>query len=144
MQIAEIYTCEEARKYLGGAVPYVKAFMSLYRALSEANAYYFTVRLRDTREILGMITIAPHHNPQDTEISYIFARKHWRNGYARECISALLDFCGNVLKLTRVVSETQAANVKSCRLLEGIGYKPEATFVRFGAEQVLYVYFLKH
>ena len=140
MQIAEIFTCNEARRYLGGAVPYFKGFMSLYRSLSETNARYFAVRLHEEYEILGMVTIAPHHNPTDMEISYIFAQKHWGNGYAQECISAVLDFCRKELQLARVVSETQVANAKSCKLLEGLGYRPESTFDRFGAAQILYVY----
>jgi len=140
VEIAKIYTCEEARKYLGGAVSYMKALVGLCHSVFENNSYHFAVRLHGASEILGMVTIAPHHNPQDMEISYIFTQKHWGNGYARECVSALLDFCKNELKLTRVVSETQTANTKSCRLLECLGYKPEATFERFGAAQTLYAY----
>lgn len=44
----------------------------------------------------------------------------------------------NDLSLTRVVAETQAANVASCQLLERLGMRLERTVERFGAGQAIY------
>jgi ribosomal-protein-alanine N-acetyltransferase len=72
------------------------------------------------------------------EISYEFLPQSWGNGYAFEVIRQLLMYALHELKLGRVIAETQTANVSSCRLLEKVGMKVEATLQRYGAEQALY------
>ena len=138
--VAEIYANETARQYLGGAIPANKTIDRLQEATADENSYDFTVHLHKTSELLGMVSVSPHHEPGDMEVSYIFHPKYWGNGYARESVLALLDFCKNELKLKRIVSETQTANISSCRLLEGLGYKVECRLERFGAMQTLYFY----
>ena len=130
-----LYTNEEVRKYLGGVRSPENAWDSLYK-----HKYNFTVRLNKTKSIIGIIMIAPHHDSEDMEISYMFLPQFWGNGYATETVKAVLDFCKNELKLNRVVSETQTANEYSCRLLEKIGYTAESKVERFGADQTIYVY----
>jgi len=139
-EVAEIYANEEARKFLGGRVPINKTIDRLHEALADANSHDFTVRLCSTGEILGMVSVSPHHNPSNMEVSYIFHPKYWGNGYAKESVLSLLDFCKKELKLKRIVSETQTANTNSCRLLESLGYKVECKHERFGAMQTLYFY----
>lgn len=59
-------------------------------------------------------------------------------GYASEAISQILTYAFNELNLSKVIAETQTANLSSCRLLEKVGMKLEQTILRYGAEQAIY------
>jgi ribosomal-protein-alanine N-acetyltransferase len=135
-----LLTNTDVRRYLGGVRPIEDSLSNLRESISTANNYPFVARLCGTTELLGLVTIAPHHNPTDMEISYMFLPEHWGKGYAREAIKAILDFCKQKLNLNRVVSETQTSNHRSCRLLETLGYRAESQIERFGAKQTIYVY----
>jgi len=139
-ELTELYTSEDVRKYLGGACSEEKAMDKLRGLMSVPNGYNFVAKLNNTNCTIGLLMIAPYHDSKDMEISYMFLPKYWGKGYAKEAIKALLDFCKSELNLTRVVSETQAANVSSCRLLESLGYMVEKEIDRFGEKQMVYVY----
>jgi ribosomal-protein-alanine N-acetyltransferase len=140
VDVLPLFTNDEVRKYLGGVQTAEKALVGLRESMREENSYSFTVRQKLSKVLLGITYVSPHHNLEDMEISYMFLPEHWGNGYARESIKALLGFCKNELKLTRVVSESQTANRSSRRLLESLNYKIESELERFGARQTLYVY----
>ena len=131
---------EEVRKYLGGVRPFESSLNGLRNSIQADNEYPFTVRLLSENMFIGYVTIAPHHDPNDMEISYMFLPDYWGNGYAREAINFLLEICKNELKLSRVVSETQSENMRSCHLLESLGYYAERSIARFGALQTIYVF----
>ena len=137
-QLIPLYTNADARRYLGGALSYKNALVALDILLKDIASHSFVVRTHD--EIVGMTIVAPHHNQVDTEISFLFLPTHWGNGYAQESIKCILAFCETKLKLKRVVSETQVANICSVKLLETLGYKLECTLERFGEMQGVYVY----
>lgn len=59
-------------------------------------------------------------------------------GYGKEVVSAVVQYAFQNLHLTKVVAETQAANTRSCHLLESIGMKKETTVERFGEQQIIY------
>ena len=139
-ELTPLLTNPDVRRYLGGVRPIEDSLSNLRESITSANNYPFAVRLRSTKELLGLVTIAPHHEPTDMEISYMFLPKHWGKGYAREAIKTILDFCKQKLNLNRVVSETQTANHRSCRLLETLGYRVKSQIERFGEKQTIYVY----
>ncbi|MDQ8739464.1 GNAT family N-acetyltransferase [Paenibacillus sp. LHD-38] len=72
------------------------------------------------------------------EVSYEFLPYSWGKGYAEEVIRWLLQFAFKELKQSKIIAETQTANVTSCRLLEKAGMKAEQTLSRYGAEQMIY------
>jgi ribosomal-protein-alanine N-acetyltransferase len=140
-KLTALYENEEVRKYLGGVCAASEAEEKLRTATQSPDEHNFTVRLKDAATVIGLITIAPHHDAKNTEISYMFLPQFWGKGFAKEAINAVLDFCKSNLKLKRVVSETQSANENSCLLLEALGFKIESETERFGAKQR--IYFLK-
>ena len=137
-QLTPLYTNADVRRYLGGALSYESALIALDILLKDIASHSFVVRTHD--KIVGMIIVAPHHNQVDMEISFLFLPTHWGNGYAQESIKCILAFCKLELKLKRVVSETQIANIRSVKLLETLGYKLECILERFGEMQGMYVY----
>jgi len=139
-ELTPLLTNAEVRRYLGGVRPIEDSFRYLRESIASASNYPFVVRLCGTAELLGLVTLGPHHVPTDMEVSYMFLPEHWGKGYAQEAMKAILGFCKQRLNLNRVVSETQAANLRSCRLLETLGYRAESNIDRFGAKQTIYVY----
>ena len=69
----------------------------------------------------------------------MISQPYWGNGFATDALGGLLRRAEAELGLTRLVAETQAANVASCRVLERVGLRPVRRLVRFGATQILYV-----
>jgi len=141
--LTPLLTSEKVRKYLGGVRPLESSLNDWRKSLQATNEYLFTVRLHELNTTIGLVIIAPHHNPIDMEISFLFLPEHWGNGYAGEAVKELFNFCKNDLKLKRVVSETQAANIRSRQMLERLGYVTEGEMERFGEKQCLYVYDLR-
>jgi ribosomal-protein-alanine N-acetyltransferase len=137
-EIVPLFTNKDVRRFLGGPLPSEWAFNKLNEALNKAEDIRFTVRLKNTNICIGLIFIAPHHNPSDMEISYMFFPEYWGMGYAFETVKTIIHFCNKTLNLNRVVSETQTANFSSCSLLEKLGYRLESKLERFGAEQSIY------
>jgi ribosomal-protein-alanine N-acetyltransferase len=142
-ELTPLFTSEEVRRYLGGVRPVEDSLSNLNNSIRAVNEHPFVARLNETHECIGYLSIAPHHNPVDMEISNMFLPEHWGNGYAEETVKAVLAFCEQKLNLSRVVSETQTANIRSCRLLEKLGYRVESYTERFGAKQTIYVYDFK-
>lgn len=105
----------------------------------QSGSYFWVVRGKSTKEFIGLISLDPHHDGIDYEISYQFLPDWWGSGYAAETVSVIIDFALNGLELPAVVAETQSENLVSCRLLEKLGMGLERKVFRYGAEQSLYV-----
>lgn len=129
----------DVRRHLGGPVSAHVAEQTFEKWLLGNGAIHrWAVRTKADNSFIGMISLAPHHDPTDIEISYLFLPERWGNGYGKETVKAAAEYALNTLLLPRIVAETQTANTASCRLLESIGMQLEQTFVRFGAEQSIY------
>ncbi|MCL2545869.1 MAG: GNAT family N-acetyltransferase [Oscillospiraceae bacterium] len=137
-ELTPLAISQDARQYLGGVRPLETALNGWRKSIQEANEYPFTVRLRESNTAIGLVMIAPHHNPADMEVSFLFMPAYWGHGYAKETVKSLLAFCGQELRLNRVVSETQTENMRSRRLLESLGYVVEDEIDRFGKKQNIY------
>jgi ribosomal-protein-alanine N-acetyltransferase len=66
------------------------------------------------------------------EMGYWLLPEHWRQGIARECVSAMLDYAFGSLRLHRVGAEVDIDNHRSSNLLERLGFHFEG--VRRGCE----------
>ena len=129
-----LFTSPEVRQYLGGTIPPAEAKLNLYRWMKQDASMYWTVRTGDI--CIGLVDLATHHDPSKTELSYQFLPAYWGQGYATEVLTAVLNWCQG--RYYMVVSETQEANERSCRLLEKLGYRLADRLERFGAMQKLY------
>ena len=98
----------------------------------------WVVRSKTDNTFLGEISLTPHHDGDDIEISYLFLSDHWGKGYASETVRAVIQFAFNEKKLNRLVAETQSANFISCKLLEKLGFHQIKKLIRFNTEQILW------
>ncbi|MEM7132321.1 MAG: GNAT family N-acetyltransferase [Chloroflexota bacterium] len=98
----------------------------------------WAVRLTQDDVFMGIITLTPHHDGEDTEISYLFLPEWWGKGYATEAVQVILNHGLTKLGQPRIIAETQTANKASLRLLERLGMEFERKVERFDAEQSIY------
>lgn len=136
----ELFTDPAVREYLGGPVPegYARKRLEDWKDSAEIREPRFAVVSKASGALLGVVDIAPYHEPEKKELSYMFLPRYWGQGYAEESIRAILQYCKEELHMDYVVSETQKKNLRSRRLLERLGYTLEKQLERFGAEQCVY------
>jgi len=133
-----LLTEPQVRAHLGGVLTEDAAVSRLKEWIAADDSVHYAVRHAETGALMGILAVAPHHNLIDKEISYQFLPEYWGNGYAYETIGWLLVHCKDELHIETVVSETQSANERSCRLLKKLGYEEQEKLVRFGSEQTIF------
>jgi [ribosomal protein S5]-alanine N-acetyltransferase len=134
--IWRLYVDEDVRKYLDGIVDEI-SFSIRFQMMLESN-YYWTVRLKDTKEFIGLVCLDIGHDMINTEIGYQFLPAYWGKGYAKEVVERVIEYGFHSLKLTTIVAETPTVNERACRLLRRVGMKFEKTLKRFGSEQCMF------
>ncbi|TFJ91308.1 GNAT family N-acetyltransferase [Lentibacillus salicampi] len=137
--VKELYLNQEVRKFLGGIRDKESIVIMLDEMLDTGDdSSYWVVREKQTDHFVGLVSMDPHHEGDNIEISYQFLPNWWGRGYATEVIHTIIHYAFNELNLSKIVAETQTANEASCRLLERVGMEFERTVNRFGAEQAIY------
>jgi [ribosomal protein S5]-alanine N-acetyltransferase len=128
----------DVRRYLGGlrSEAQINERFALYL---NSTGSCWVVEQKSDRKFIGVVSLSPHHDRIDIEISYEFLPAYWGKGFAAEAVLRVLEYALDELRLLRVVAETQIANEKSIRLLERIGMRFERGVERFGAKQAIYV-----
>ncbi|WP_172840529.1 GNAT family N-acetyltransferase [Virgibacillus phasianinus] len=137
--VEKLYRNPRVRRYLGGVPSEDLIDKSLYDMLHpDGDSFYWMAREKQSKESMGLISLDPHHEGVNLEISFQFLPEWWGAGFATEAVQSIIHYAFNDLKLSKVVAETQTANTSSRRLLEGIGMNFEKTIIRFGEEQAVY------
>ena len=137
--VRKLYVNREVRRYLGGILEEDSIKESMNRMLhTNVNTYHWMVREKRTNRFIGLLSLDPHHDGVHQEISYQILPCWWGKGYATEVVQRVIGYCFNALKLSKIVAETQTANLSSCKLLEKMGMTLEKKVHRFGAEQAIY------
>jgi [ribosomal protein S5]-alanine N-acetyltransferase len=137
--IKKLYVNEDVRKYLGGSrkeADIQDSFSGMVH--SKMESLYWVVRDKESNKFIGLVSLDTHHDKVSTEISYQLLPDWWGVGYATEIVSEILYYAFQVLKMPKVIAETQTANIASCKLLEKLGMKVTEKVNRFGAEQAIY------
>ena len=82
------------------------------------------VELKENHKMIGNVYLGKR-DFNSLEIGYVFNRKYWGNGYAKESCEALVQYsfrnCTH-----RIFAECDPDNENSWRLLEAIGFEREA------------------
>ncbi|HVK04705.1 MAG TPA: GNAT family N-acetyltransferase [Armatimonadaceae bacterium] len=92
--------------------------------------YEFAVALPDSDRVIGWLPLLLGRENQDAEIGWTLARAYWGRGYGTEAARAVLAFAFETLELHRVWARCQPENAASWRVMEKIGMRREAHFVR--------------
>ncbi|MEK4237508.1 GNAT family N-acetyltransferase [Paenibacillus sp. FSL H7-0714] len=138
--LKKLYSNHQVRKYLGGATDDEILLRNKFNDVlkNSTDAYYWVIRSINDNQFIGLVTLTKYHDGLNIEVSYQFLPEWWGSGLATEVIKTIIEYSFNELGLSRLVAETQTANIASCRLLERVGMKLECKLYRFNAEQSFY------
>lgn len=88
----------------------------------KGDAYGFGVFSRKTDELLGMVAINElYHTFNMASIGYWISDAFQGQGIGKQAVNALIEFCFDMLKLSRVEIVCDPDNVPSQRLIESCG-----------------------
>jgi RimJ/RimL family protein N-acetyltransferase len=80
------------------------------------------VERRQDGAFLGLCGLLHQRSyPEDVEVAWRLAREHWGHGYATEAATGWLDHGFGTLNLPRVISITDAPNLRSLAVMRRLG-----------------------
>lgn len=123
---AELNADPEVMRYLGGTALSREESDSIaewgQERYAEEGIGLLAVERRQDGVFLGMCGL--HHQwsyPDDVEVPWRFARRHWGYGYAMEAATGWLDHGFLALGLPRVISITEWDNERSLAVMHRLG-----------------------
>jgi RimJ/RimL family protein N-acetyltransferase len=124
-----VKTLADARRYLesGPLGMYERLGFGLYMVESKRDA-----------EPMGMCGLIKRDSLEHVDLGFAFLPRFWRNGYAFEAASAVMQYGRHVMGLTRVVAILSQDNERSARLLERLGFRLEGTVAHDKEVLILY------
>jgi ribosomal-protein-alanine N-acetyltransferase len=136
--LVRLFTDAGLRRHLGGPLPLARAEFRADSIIAGAEEGVSVIRPSLAHEAIGLIWLSPYHDPTDIELSFVLLPEWQGRGYALRAASQALGIGFTELRLSRIVSETQAANTASIALLQRLGMTLALRLERFGAEQLLF------
>ena len=139
--LIRLYTDLQVRHFLGGplaesvAIQRTRALIANDRPLP---AWAIRSAGSNPSPLLGVVSLDPHHDGKEIEVSYVLLPENQGRGFATEAVRFALRHAFGQMSLTRVVAETQSSNMRSVALLKRIGMVLQRTVIRFGSEQSMY------
>lgn len=84
------------------------------------------IALRPDNALIGTTTLYNLDlGNRRAEMGYALSRDHWRRGYMREALQALLTYAFEVLDLRRIEADVDPRNTASIQTLERLGFQRE-------------------
>jgi RimJ/RimL family protein N-acetyltransferase len=77
---------------------------------------------------LGMCGLVRREALPAPDIGFALVPEYWGKGYAREAAMAVMHHAGQQLGLDRLLAIVTPSNVRSCRVLESLGFMHEGVF----------------
>ncbi|MGR5166825.1 GNAT family N-acetyltransferase [Vibrio astriarenae] len=88
----------------------------------KSTAYGFGVFTRDTQKLVGMVVINELYQTFNmVSIGYWIADQYQQQGFGRRSLQALINFCFEMLRVTRVEIVCDPENLPSRQLIERCG-----------------------
>lgn len=83
----------------------------------------YAIALPDTDEMIGMVGMGLEDTLNEVEAAYFMSEKYQKNGYTKEAVNALVDWCFNVSDIKYLILTIDCANIPSCNLAEKCGFE---------------------
>jgi ribosomal-protein-alanine N-acetyltransferase len=122
---------EETVRFLGHApwqgMTEAEAWFERMSKLQESgSAMEFVIAAKATGNVIGRCGLFElEEGNQHARLGYILGRPHWRQGYMREALSALIDCAFSEMNLRRLEADVEAQNTASASLLRRLGFTRE-------------------
>jgi len=119
MDMEQPKSIEHARQKIMDEIELFKNKMGIYWTIgSKINGEYMGGA--------GFLRLTDQHFR--AEIGYQLDKKFWRQGFAEEALTSIIDFGFNKMNLHSIEANVNPANTPSTNLLQKLGFKREAHF----------------
>ncbi|MBV9991769.1 MAG: GNAT family N-acetyltransferase [Alphaproteobacteria bacterium] len=113
--------------------------------LGDGRTLWWVVALSPDGPAIGECDLSEiDHHHRRAEVGFLFARRHWGQGYAKEAMDAVVAHAFGELNLERLWARFHDGNDASKRLLERLGFAYEGTLkshiLRDGARRDCHLY----
>lgn len=121
----------EVTKFLGhapwqGMAEAEAWFRRISAAVANGSALEFVIAARDSGAVIGRAGLFALESGNATaDVGYLLGPAHWRRGYMREALTALIGCAFQELGLRRLEARVEAGNVASMALLRRLGFTRE-------------------
>jgi [ribosomal protein S5]-alanine N-acetyltransferase len=122
---------EEVVKFLGHAPWQAMAeaeawFERISKQQASGSALEFVIVANETGNVIGRCGLFEFEAVNaHAKLGYILGRPHWRQGYMREALTALLHSAFDEMELRRLEASVEAHNLASASLLQCLGFTRE-------------------
>lgn len=129
--LLQVYGDADAMRYVGDGRPLTPAQCDEWvqvTARNRATRGYGMNAIEHvlTGQVLGFCGLVHPGGQAQAEVKYAFARAHWRQGYAREVVPALLQHGFERHGLREIIATVHPAHTVSARVLQGAGLQAQA------------------
>lgn len=123
----EYLSDEEVVKYEPYEVKTIDECKQIARDRANSNDFFAVCLKEENEKVIGNIYFAKI-DPDEIEtyeVGYVFNKKYWRNGYAREALKSVINYAFGELNVRRITAMCNPMNEASWRLLESVGMRRE-------------------
>lgn len=99
--------------------------ISQSEAWQHRKELYHLVTSKETREIVGSISLFTNEAHKKADVGYWVAHKHWGKGYATEMVKVIVDYAFRVVKLNKLEANHLLRNPSSGNVLKKAGFQYE-------------------
>lgn len=93
----------------------------------EKNGFEWAIVLKDSKKVIGVISVDSSYMYNTLEIGYSISSKYWDNGYTTEALRAIIDYLFNECNYSIIEAIIPSDNIASIKVAEKCGMKMEAT-----------------
>ena len=115
------YTGDTALSSLEEATEIIKSLVEQFAARQLGR---LVVIHRETGELLGWCGLKWHESEGGADLGFRFRQSAWGHGYATEASRACLEWAKARNNPEYIFASAHLDNVRSCRVLEKVGFKP--------------------
>jgi RimJ/RimL family protein N-acetyltransferase len=104
----------------------VRLLAEIHDFWRQKTLFQWGIALREDDTIIGTTTLFRFDwQSRRAEIGYILNRRFWGNGFAREALTALIEFAFGELNLHRIEADIDPRNAASQKTVERLGFRRE-------------------
>jgi [ribosomal protein S5]-alanine N-acetyltransferase len=122
---------EEVVRFLGHAPWQAMAdaeawFERISKLQESGSALEFVIAAKETGNVIGRCGLFDFEEVNThARLGYVLGRAHWRQGYMREALTALIRCAFGEMDLRRLEANVEAQNTASANLLKRLGFTKE-------------------